>query len=189
MASEGRTGRYDAWVATFIGALALCVSAYTAYVQRQQVRAQVWPILEYWTSNGPTLRLTLANKGVGPALIRHVVVSVDGEPFPRWPDVLRKLLGHPTPGYTQSTVKNRVLSAGESLDIMAPLDAAGAQLRPGEPGSDGDLFDRKRGRIEVEICYCSTLGDCWTLRSGGDQEDSTGETRRCPSPSARTFRE
>jgi hypothetical protein len=33
--------RYDAVVATFVGFLALCVSAYTAYVQRQQVRAAV----------------------------------------------------------------------------------------------------------------------------------------------------
>jgi hypothetical protein len=75
------------------------------------------------------------------------------------------------------------------VDIMAPLDANGAQLKAGEPGSDADLFDSKRGRIEVEICYCSTLADCWTFRSGGDQEDSTVETRRCPSGSNRSFRE
>ncbi|HEY6908605.1 MAG TPA: hypothetical protein VI356_04490 [Myxococcales bacterium] len=80
-------------------------------------------------------------------------------------------------------------SAGESVDIMAPLDAEGAQLKPGQPGSDAYLFDRARGRIAVEICYCSRLGDCWTLRSGGEQESSTVETRRCPSPSAQTFRE
>jgi hypothetical protein len=24
-----------------------------------------------------------------------------------------------------------------------------------------------RGHITVEICYCSTLGECWTLRGGG----------------------
>jgi hypothetical protein len=110
--------------------LALCVSAYTAHVQRQQRHsAGLVPIPEYGTSNGPTLHLTLANKGVGPARIRHVVVSVDGEPFPRWQDVLRKLLGHPTHGYMQSTVKNRVLSVGESVDIMAPLDAGRAQRK------------------------------------------------------------
>jgi hypothetical protein len=33
--------RYDAFVATFIALLAVCVSGYTAYMQRQQVRAAV----------------------------------------------------------------------------------------------------------------------------------------------------
>ena len=36
--------RYDAIIATFVGFLALCVSGYTAYMQRQQVRAAVWPL-------------------------------------------------------------------------------------------------------------------------------------------------
>jgi hypothetical protein len=33
---------FAAVIASFIGFLALAVSAYTAYVQRQQLRAQVW---------------------------------------------------------------------------------------------------------------------------------------------------
>ena len=52
----------------------MCVSDYTAYMQRQQVRAAVWPILEFDTSNGP-ITFTLANKGVEPAIIKHVVVK------------------------------------------------------------------------------------------------------------------
>src|SRR5205807_4782342 len=36
-----RASRYDAVIATFVGVCALCVSAYTAHVQRQQVRAAV----------------------------------------------------------------------------------------------------------------------------------------------------
>lgn len=189
MPAQPGTGRYEAFVATFIGVLALGVSAYTAYVQRQQVRAQVWPILQYSTSNEPALRLSLANKGVGPALIRDAVVSVDGQPLPLWRDVLRRLLGPAPHHYSQSTVSNIVLAAGEGRDILEPRDAQGGGLRPGSPGSEGDLFDRARGRVAVEICYCSTLGDCWTLRAGGSQPDSTVETRRCPSPSERTFRE
>ena len=73
-----RASRYDAVIATFVGFLALCVSGYTAYVQRQQVRATVWPILEFDSSNSPDIHFTLANKGVGPAIIRDVIVRVDG---------------------------------------------------------------------------------------------------------------
>src|SRR5438046_1878347 len=71
--------RYDALIATFVGLCALCVSGYTAYVQRQQVRAAVWPILEFDSGNGP-IRFILANKGVGPAIIKHVIVRVDDHP-------------------------------------------------------------------------------------------------------------
>ena len=62
--------RYDALIATLVGFLALCVSSYTAYMQRQQVRAAVWPILEFDSNNGP-IQFTLANKGVGPAIIKQ----------------------------------------------------------------------------------------------------------------------
>ncbi len=72
---------------------ALFVSAYTAYMQRQQVRAAVWPILEFDTSNGPMIRFTVDNKGVGPAIIRHVAVKVDGQPVRDWNEALDKLVG------------------------------------------------------------------------------------------------
>jgi hypothetical protein len=65
--------RYDVVIATIVGLLALCVSGYTAYMQRQQVRGAVWPILEFDSGNGP-IRFVLANKGVGPAIIKHVIV-------------------------------------------------------------------------------------------------------------------
>ena len=85
--------RYDAVIATFVGFLALCVSGYTAYMQRQQVRAAVWPILEYQTSNAPDIHFTVANKGVGPAIIKNVIVRVDDQPMKNWAEVLEKLLG------------------------------------------------------------------------------------------------
>ena len=56
-----RASRYDAVIATFVGFLALCVSGYTAYMQRQQVRAAVWPILEFDSGNGP-IRFTSPTK-------------------------------------------------------------------------------------------------------------------------------
>ena len=159
--------RYDAVIATLVGFLALCVSGYTAYMQRQQVRGAVWPILEFGYSNHPDIHFTLANKGVGPAIIRQVVVKVDGQPVVDWVEALRKLVGLEEPRYSESDMSGRVLAAGESLTIFTPRD----------PENNPILYDRSnplyvqmnkdRERIEVEICYCSTLGDCWTLRGGG----------------------
>src|SRR5213595_4220797 len=85
--------RYDAVIATLVGFLALCVSGYTAYVQRQQVRAAVWPILEFYSSNAPDIHFTLANKGVGPAIIRNVIVRVDGQPVRNWKEAFERTLG------------------------------------------------------------------------------------------------
>ena len=92
---QGRRGasRYDAIIATLVGVCALFVSGYTAYMQRQQVRAAVWPILEFDSSNAPDIHFTLANKGVGPAIIRNVIVRVDGQPARNWTEVFEKLLG------------------------------------------------------------------------------------------------
>src|SRR5205823_14563253 len=85
--------RYEAVIATLIGLLAVCVSAYTAYMQRQQVRAAVWPILQFDSGNAPDIHFTLANKGVGPAIIRNVIVKVDDQPVRNWKEALEKILG------------------------------------------------------------------------------------------------
>src|ERR1051325_1636875 len=85
--------RYDALIATFVGICALCVSGYTAYMQRQQVRAAVWPILQFDSANAPDIHFILANKGVGSAIIKNVIVRVDGQPMRNWSQVFEKLLG------------------------------------------------------------------------------------------------
>ena len=164
------------------------VSGYTAHVQRQQVRGAVWPILEYNTSNEPMIRFDLDNKGVGPAIIRHVVVTVDGQAMPTWHDVLSKLISPGNHKFSESTISGHVLSAGESMDILVPHDEDGGPLNFQKAGELWTKLNEGRHRVEVEICYCSTLGDCWTLRSGPNG-NSTIETRTCPGPSARTFKQ
>src|SRR6516164_3283779 len=96
--------RYDALVATFVGVCALCVAGYTAYMQRQQVRAAVWPILEFDTSNGPNIHLSVANKGVGPAIIRHVIVRLDGRPVKNWDELLQRVLGPGKHHFSESDI-------------------------------------------------------------------------------------
>src|SRR4030095_15212371 len=109
--------RYETVVATFFAFLAVFVAGYTAYMQRQQVRAAVWPILEFDSSNGP-IRFTLANKGVGPAIIKHVSVKVDDQPVKNWAEVLEKILG---PGY----------HPGEEADMSGRVFAAGGLVNGG----------------------------------------------------------
>ena len=192
MPEQGATrsaSRYDAVIATLVGFLALCVSGYTAYMQRQQVRAVVWPILEFGYSNHPDIHFTLANKGVGPAIIRHVVVKVDGQPVVDWVEALRKLAGPGEPRYSESDMSGRVLAAGESMTVLTPQDPEGNPIVFDKSNPLWVEMNKARERVEVEICYCSTLGECWTLRGGETTASTTTEIRRCPSPSATSFRQ
>ncbi|MEY2562811.1 MAG: hypothetical protein QOH88_1004 [Verrucomicrobiota bacterium] len=181
--------RYETLIVTLVGVSALFVSAYTAYVQRQQVRAAVWPILEYRTSNDPKIRFTLDNKGVGPAIIRHVVVRVDGEPVRDWNAALQKLLGPGEYKFTQSTISGHVMAAGESMDVMVPHDFDGGPLTSDKSGALWAGLDKERGRVAIEICYSSTLGDCWILRRDAHSRSTTSETRSCPDNSAASFQQ
>jgi hypothetical protein len=181
--------RYDAVIATFVGLLALCVSAYTAYIQRQQVRATVWPILEFDSSNAPDIHFTLANKGVGPALIRNVLVKVDDQPVKNWREAMEKLLGPGEHLVSESDMNGHVLAPNESITVVTARDANNNPLVFDKTNPLWVTMNKERFRVTAEICYCSTLGECWTLRGGGLTAGTTTETPRCPTPSDITFQQ
>jgi hypothetical protein len=181
-----RASRYGAVIATLVGLCALGVSAYTAYVQRQQVRAAVWPILEFDSSNAP-IHFILANKGVGPAIIRQVIVKVDGQPVRNWREVLEKILGPGEHLGSESDMRGRVFAAGESLTVFTPRDPENNPLNYDRSNPLWVQMNKDRLRVSVEICYCSTLGECWTLRASGLAPSTTTETHHCPTPSATSF--
>jgi hypothetical protein len=151
---RGDARRWDAVaavVAALIGFLALLVSGYTAYVQRQQVRAQVWPYLIL--SNYDTDRsLNVFNKGVGPAILRTARVRIDGHPQPDWDHVL-DALGVPKPReHYISTIHTIVLSPNDRVAIVSFDDDTVYRT----------FRDAALKRMQTDLCYCSTLGDCWT---------------------------
>jgi hypothetical protein len=144
-----------AMTAALVGALALLVSGYTAYIQRQQVRAQVWPYLlvaNYDTESA----IKVLNKGVGPAIVKSVRVLVDGRPQHDWRGATEALGLGRVPLRT-STISENVISGGEVVPMLV--------------FSDADAYHRFRDtsahRSSIDICYCSTLGECW-LYSASD---------------------
>lgn len=135
-----------------IGLAALAISAYQAYIMREQQRASVWPRIEIlMTNSAPVFKLTLSNPGIGPALIHHALVTVDGQPRRTWGDVLAAL-GAAGP-YGQGKIADRVLSPQQTQEIFAPdLQPAITALNEG-----GE-------RVEFAICYCSIYDECWIAR-------------------------
>ena len=152
VAGAQRAIRWDALaaiIASLVGLLALIVAGYTAYIQRQQVRAQVWPYL-ISGNNDLTQSLVVNNKGVGPAVVRSVQLWINGKPQSDWNRVVANM-GLPPHQFFQATINHDVLSPGEELQIIRFPDKA--------------LWQRFKtaasNRMAMDICFCSTLGECW----------------------------
>ena len=152
VAGAQRAIRWDALaaiIASLVGLLALIVAGYTAYIQRQQVRAQVWPYL-ISGNNDLTQSLVVNNKGVGPAVVRSVQLWINGKPQSDWNRVVANM-GLPPHQFFQATINHDVLSPGEELQIIRFPEKA--------------LWQRFKtaasNRMAMDICFCSTLGECW----------------------------
>lgn len=145
--------------AVFIGACALLVSLYTAFLQRSQVRAQTWPFLQLWqTDEGRAF--SVSNRGVGPARILDVKVRVDGAEVGTFIESFRKLSGHEPKGLKVSYFARRVLAANEDVR-MATFDS----------DAEYQVFRDGRARMSFAICYCSLLNECYLIdeRAAGQE--------------------
>lgn len=170
--------RFDLVVALsalLISGVAAAASAYQTYVIRQQYSATVWPYLNFITSHSEKFfSLSVSNAGIGPALIRAAIVTRDGKPIliaasPTTTPALsvaiesdreaasadeRKAHVHGKNSTTVSTiVRGDVIPAGSTLEL----------LRVEGPFLTHHLLADAR-RIDVQLCYCSLLGNCWTKR-------------------------
>lgn len=171
--------RYDAIaavIAALVGMLALMVAGYTAYIQRQQVSAQVWPYL-MWANSDNQMEYIWINKGVGPAIVKSAVVLVDAKPQRDWQAVMRALHADDR-DYGQSTFNHNVISGGETLEWLKFKSHDRFQA----------FRDAARSHMAVKVCYCSTLGDCWV----NDGTRGDGNTRfpvgKCPAvPESQQF--
>ena len=170
--------RFDLLVALcalLISGVAAAASAYQTYVIRQQYSATVWPYLNFVTSSSDTFfSLSVNNAGIGPALVRSAVVTRDGKPIeiPANPTTSPALFYAIAPdraaaeaqeaklkkhGHSSTTVssivRGDVIPAGQTLQLLH-ID--------GEVLAHHVIADVRH--IDLEICYCSLLGTCWTKR-------------------------
>ncbi len=149
-ASEKSARNWDgiaALIAALIGLLALCVSAYTAHIQREQARAQVWTQLQFGSSDTEQ-DLIVVNKGIGPARIESLRLYVDGKAQVDWQHLL-VALGVKLNNKVQSTVSDTVIAANEKLVILKI-----------ESAEDWHVLREQKSRIKTRACYCSVLDDC-----------------------------
>lgn len=142
--------------AVFVSVSTLGVYLYQAKVMGEQQKVSVWPYLEIYSGNVQDYHITAHNKGVGPALIRKVEMSLDGRPFGSTQDLVRAVGGeNAARGCIFSSLEGRVLAPGEHISPLLIPDV-----------EQGRAFEAQlRGRrFEWSITYCSIYGDCWVTK-------------------------
>jgi hypothetical protein len=188
--------RFDllvALLALLISGIAAGASAYQTYVIRKQFSATVWPYLTFTTSSNTDkfFELDVSNAGIGPALIYSAVITRDGKAVeqPIGPNAQPAIAAainaerveakadedaakahvHGTSSMTSSTIfPGDVISASQKLEL---LRVEGKFL------THRVMADTRR--IDLTLCYCSLLGDCWTKRLW-DPQVSPHPVRGCP---------
>lgn len=151
--------------AIVVGVAALYVSWDQGRVMREEVRASVWPAVQldgFVSRDESTISagLNLSNAGVGPALIRRISVFHEGELLSGFDEVASRMPADADP--SRQSVTGRILGAGDRIEAFSfryPL---------GDDPADAVELERAMSQSwRVEVCYCSSLGQCWIARADG----------------------
>ena len=165
--------------AVMLGVSALSVSIYQSILMQEQQRMSVWPFLTVINDNSElqgkgVSRLIVANDGVGPALIQHVGLWLDDKPMRTWADLFNALDPDRQADMPYTTLRNRVLPAGRSIE---PVTIARAK--------DIENLHANFARIRLDLCYCSVYEECYVLRSAAT--DVTTPVEHCPAATSPPF--
>jgi hypothetical protein len=135
----------------------LIVSVYQISLMRNQLHTSVWPYVEWLYNNANNqFYITVENKGIGPAIIKGVEMKLDEEPMGSNSELLKTLLGNSHFNFINSTVKGRVISPGETVEMLHVFDSKAARAIDSLL-----LWNSSAHTFELRICYCSVFGDCW----------------------------
>jgi hypothetical protein len=162
---------FIAVAALIVSFTAVAVGIYEAALQRKHDRAEVWPHLEIATYAKPSGAVVyLDNTGIGPGIVKEIVVTVDGKPVQNWSAVFEALTGRDPGQFSTSTVLNHGMRPG---DRIALADVPKAAL-------PDNLWDAIK-RVEVTICYASVFDEYWTVHLPQlGQEEVWTSVKRCP---------
>jgi hypothetical protein len=146
-------------------------SLYQTKVIANQLSSSVWPYLSITssTSTGSAFDLGITNNGLGPALVGGVTLSLDGHILKSYREgEARITMGlaknvHPKANASFSSVgPTTVIRAGETFQMIG--------LKGPVMKYVGDLGSR----LKLTVCYCSLLGQCWSVTAQKPRESVSG---------------
>lgn len=171
----------------FTGAVALYAALNESEAVRKQTAAAVWPYVQFMISDrddgeAAHFALSFENVGVGPAQMRGMMLTLDGEAVTSWDAVTATLLGSSAElgvQYGKSSVSRRVLAPGDSVVAFQTNDRDLALAMQQAVYS---------GSAVLSYCYCSIFEECWRSGSGSERSDKyTDRVDACPSFGPRAF--
>jgi hypothetical protein len=139
--------------ALLISAVACAASLYQLRMAMSSISAQTWPYVTIgWRHTNDETGIVVDNDGLGPAIIRDVVLTVDGQDQHDAISALRQIISIADASIElDALTRGVVIRAGKSLNFFVVRGASWAnQLRSAQ------------NRVNLEICYCSILGQCWS---------------------------
>jgi hypothetical protein len=153
--------------AIVISLISLAVAVHHGRVQERLVAANSWPFLIWNTSidqdaRGQRFSIYVANSGVGPAILKGLVVRHRGKPVHGWIELLQQCCGverqttldPPSLGFFTGGQLKGVIAPGESRTLIS------LTRLPQNP----QLWERlmaARLDLTFEACYCSIVDECW----------------------------
>jgi hypothetical protein len=154
--------------AVFVSVTSVSISLIGNRTQERLLAASVWPYLSFNTGNTSddgqhqVISLAVVNSGNGPARIREFTLEYDHKNAAAASSLLRECCDLKPANLLTSPVVGKVLRPGEQVILL--------QLPFAEDIAEGwRRFDKARFQFVFSACYCSTLNECWTIRS--DQAD------------------
>ncbi|MDP2360282.1 MAG: hypothetical protein Q8O14_05965 [bacterium] len=155
-------------LAVVISLSTLAVYVYQSSLMKQQQQMSVWPYLVFGPSWGEDyLRVTLVNKGIGPAIIQHIACSVDQQPLADLHGIMGLLPDSLRVPYRYSSLwPGQVVMVGESMDLLTVEDPVAVRHLLSRFQSEG---------IRFEICYASVYGETWTSFGTGVRAGACGD--------------
>ncbi len=170
--------------------LALCAmlisiaSFYATYIQavssEQQVKAMTYPLVQFSHGNFDVknkeqkIYFKIKNAGVGPAMVKKIEYEFENKKFTNSRSFLKgccndelKAVEQPESGkeigiesqVISSSVTGNVLAAGNEIDVLQ-------LVRHKDNLSLWNKLNRDRFSVNVSICYCSLLDNCYWKESG-----------------------
>jgi hypothetical protein len=135
-------------------------------IMREEQHMSVWPRVElslstelpdpnvksFADSTIVRVKISLQNKGVGPALVGSIQAFVDDKPGPDFLEALNQVFPARSFGGSFYRITDRALLPGDSLHMAVfwVLDT--------EQG-----VRQRLNRLGIRICYCSVYKDCWSV--------------------------
>jgi hypothetical protein len=169
-----RIVRFDVVIAVcalLISTLATGASIWQTRVVQKQLSAQVWPYVsvdETFSEN--EIKVQLENYGLGPAILRDVVLTNNGVVV-----------------HTLGAFLRPMLPKGRHLGLTFSDVSPGTAIRPGDgvvlldltgPGIR-DIIGPQALHSALSACYCSILDQCW-VTSSSQKSGAPQEVASCP---------